>query len=268
MANKEAVAGESSVAVQETISIREFAMKAIDLASVDSELTALIQPLSENLALELERMDALMYATVPPFGVPRWRGRELPEAFRLPPPPMAIRAPRAIEVPPVPAHAAISPANFPDGCDEEYRALARELGVGTIEMQNGELEQFLADNFIEVYPLEKVVAYMDALCKKQDEQRGGWGRTTWDWYPLRDVDVDPLPLRELGNAKNTRYAKPVPMPVLQTVKRIADVFKDSVRFCVTDCEVKDPFLLVGIKTPGGVFKIHVIERWDEPSFRS
>jgi len=130
---------------------------------------------------------------------------------------------------------------------------------------NAELEAFLAENFIEEYPLESVKKYMDALCEAG--RQGIMSRLVWGWHPLRAQDVEPAEAAK-GGRGGKQYTKPVPYPVLQTVKLIADRFHDQVRFCVTDVErIPDPFLSVGAKTPEGMFKIHVIERWDEPKYR-
>lgn len=79
----------------------------------------------------------------------------------------------------------------------------------------------------------------------------------------------------VGHAKNgdvaselRAYDKPVPMPVLLTVKAIRTKHPDA-RFYVSDelheqeaAPIRDPFLMVVL---GGVHMI--VERWDEPNYR-
>jgi hypothetical protein len=175
----------------------------------------------------------------------------------------AVAPPPALTPLVVPSKSAVAVSD--PGCDAEYQALARELGIFQANLVNAELEAFLAENFIEEYPLESVKKYMDALCEAG--RLGIMSRLVWGWHPLRAQDVEPAEAAK-GGRGGKQYTKPVPYPVLQTVKLIADRFHDQVRFCVTDVErIPDPFLSVGAKTPDGMFKIHVIERWDEPKYR-
>lgn len=63
------------------------------------------------------------------------------------------------------------------------------------------------------------------------------------------------------------YGKPVPIPVLRTIQRVLEI-EPKARFFVSDEtslaeRFRDPFLAVQL--PGGD-ELHVIERWDEPSF--
>ncbi len=140
--------------------------------------------------------------------------------------------------------------------DQEYIALAKELGISNDAMLKTQLEQFLAEEHIDVYLMQAVHAYMDDLVAKEQKQG-----LTWGWRPLRPFDKsDNIPYRLSGT-----YAKPVPYPVLLTVKRITDVFGKALSFFVSDYEVvkPDPFLMV---TAQGLPQ-YVIERWDEPKFR-
>jgi hypothetical protein len=90
----------------------------------------------------------------------------------------------------------------------------------------------------------------------------------WGWRPLRAQD------QTAGhtNSKNgtiqrgaAPYGKPIPYPVLLTVKAIRDEFPTA-KFFVSDEmhaeRIPDPFLMVEI---GG--ERFIVERWDEPSFR-
>lgn len=174
--------------------------------------------------------------------------------------------------PPIaPTKSAVAVSTLDPGCDEEYRTLARSLGIYDPAAINAELEAFLAENFIEVYPIESVKAYLDGLCKPSQNWDGIGGYAKWNWYPLRKQDLEGVGMSNFGLGKrlyNAEGKTPVPFPVLETVKTIAERFGDDVRICVTEVErIRDPFAGVGAKTPAGVFKMHVIERWDEPKYR-
>ena len=57
----------------------------------------------------------------------------------------------------------------------------------------------------------------------------------------------------------------IPIPVMLTIDRIESLYP-SARFYISDIrDVKDPFLAV---TVDGADTLFVIERWDDPNFRS
>ncbi len=62
------------------------------------------------------------------------------------------------------------------------------------------------------------------------------------------------------------YARAIPQAVLMTVKKLKDRFKDAVQFYASDYEVRDPDPFLMVTGPG--LDYYVIERWDEPGFRS
>jgi hypothetical protein len=154
-------------------------------------------------------------------------------------------------------------------CDESHR-LATKLGThfahGLMQIQ---IEECLRENVIAVYPLERVREFMDAKvaalkASKPDEK---YYYPSWAWHPLRAADLQRPRGLTPGNSQMKRYEKPVPVAVLMIVERIQDALGTQVRFYVADIRERvkvDPFLAV---TAEGC-PLYVIERWDEPAFRS
>lgn len=169
--------------------------------------------------------------------------------FTPPPPPREQPLPEL-------QRAAVAVAERPPA---EYRELAKSVGFRPAALRIAEFEEFLEREFIEVYPLESVTRYMDTLMHNLVLQTGR--NFHWQWYPLRDVDV-----KNSANEWAMPYRHYVPMPVLETALRIAEAFPD-VSFFVTDYSEKkpDPFLAA---SPDGGVTLYVVERWDEPGFRS
>lgn len=181
-------------------------------------------------------------------------------------PPLPDPAPSPRATVPDPEAKAVSLVELPDA---DYLKLCRELGIEVAEVREAKLRSFLADNFIECYDGGEVDAY---LKRKAIEETGTpYGR--WYWRPLRQRDGAlrarrigyTASLANVGSANtNLPYDKPVPYPVLLTVKKLA-AFDDTLEFYVSDYEVKrpDPFLMV----TGKGLPEFIIERWDEPSYR-
>jgi len=148
----------------------------------------------------------------------------------------------------------------------EYAALAEKVGFSCPELLEQKLLNFLHENGYSTYDVARVANYMDVLIARLQSERPTV-RLHWLWRPLRAQDVKDRPGREEGfPASGDRiYARPIPMPVLQTVADIAEKLPDA-RFYVSDYEERkpDPFLAVKLS---GMSKFFVIERWDEPSFR-
>jgi len=116
------------------------------------------------------------------------------------------------------------------------------------EVDEAKLRQFLAENGICVYDEKRVHRYMDSITPSYK---------TWGWHRLEH--------REDEASSNGCYTKPIPLPVLMTVAKIREAFPEA-RFWVTDiAEIPkgDPFLSVGVGE-----ERFIIERWDEPGFRS
>jgi hypothetical protein len=147
----------------------------------------------------------------------------------------------------------------------EFQRLADKLGTKfAAPITQLQLEECLRDNAVAIYPLDRVVAFMDAKATGVPSE-SKYYKTSWGWHPLRTIDRDrPAGLGYMGHV----YEKPVPVEVLTTVEKISDQLGPAVRFYVADLvRVKlniDPFLCV---TARGC-PLYVIERWDEPAFRS
>ena len=146
----------------------------------------------------------------------------------------------------------------------EYSRVASAIGFESSALLEERLKVFLAENGICVYPIERVVQYLNSKLGKS------WFERTWCWRPLREKDKDAnLFLTERGRGNgcvdNTAgwYRRRVPLPVLFTVEKIHKAFPE-VCFYVSDSPKNcDPFLMV---TAMGV-DCMAIERWNEPSFR-
>lgn len=150
---------------------------------------------------------------------------------------------------------------------EQYRSLAADLGLNAQALDSERFKGFISERGLTVYSRPQVDEYLHhkyALPKSNVTSLVQWG-----WRPLRAVDQ----VKGHADAKNgvvqrgaTPYSKPIPYPVLLTVKDIRDSFP-SARFYVSDEmhaeRIPDPFLLVEI---GG--ESFVVERWDEPAFRT
>jgi hypothetical protein len=75
---------------------------------------------------------------------------------------------------PTPSRVAVAePAQ--SGPDEDYCKLAHSLGWASPDVLRSELEAFLRTEFIEVYPFEKVAAYMDNLVARETAKRRARG---------------------------------------------------------------------------------------------
>ena len=158
---------------------------------------------------------------------------------------------------------------------EDYVKLAEKVHFAPPDLLHHRLVQFLLDNNVEVYPLDKVREYLDYKFGKPTcrDKYSAWEHT-WGWHPLRSEDNDKLTSHEEGSnnghIQHSPYRKIIPAPVLETVDLIAAHFagsKPALYFYVADAVVptdeRDPFLSV---TAGGL-NFFVIERWDEPAFR-
>jgi hypothetical protein len=169
-------------------------------------------------------------------------------------------------------------ANTPK-LEKEYRRISNKLGTAFAEtLHTADLAKYLAENSIDVYPIDKVKAYLEKKMADLPKTRSydGWGerrttRWTWNWMALREQDI----LKSSGNFSKlySNTNKPVPVEVLMTVEKIVDDLGPThVHFYVSEFvkaarptpRVVDPFLAVCSSTA----KLFVIERWDEPSFRS
>jgi len=190
---------------------------------------------------------------------------------RLAPAPVPAPAPQA-------AALAVEEPSDEDRFAMEYAQLATKLGVAARpKMRDLRLRNLLAEEGISVYPLEAVERYMRSITPPNK---------AWVWMPVRACDVTPDGgnqhylvwgvSRENWRTFNiigkeflgAQYSKPLPLPVLQTMGNLVERMPEGLVFLVTDIidvPKPDPFLAVRLKDSTELF---VIERWDEPAFRS
>jgi len=159
---------------------------------------------------------------------------------------------------------------------EEYRQVCEELGYKPADLLAEKVLQFCAANAIEVYPIEKVQAYMNKrFGRETSRDYAGWG-----WWPMRAREVTFVVntahwnlSRVYGGGRldsplDQPYTEKIPLPVLLTAQKIEQGVPGIIGFAVAakcDRRVKgDPFL--GVLVHQDVPPI-VVERWDEPAFR-
>lgn len=158
---------------------------------------------------------------------------------------------------------------------DEYAAVAAELGFNPAGMVVERFKNFLAEEGIQNFDVQKVADYMDqewGLPEQRDWTQGG-PAAKWCWRPMREADRMAnwnfiLTRNNIVAHGLAAYTKAIPLPVLLTAKKILNAFPDA-KFFVCDLvsehekpKNKDPFLLVIV---GG--KSFCVEKWDEPRFR-
>lgn len=134
------------------------------------------------------------------------------------------------------------------GFDGATLAVAQARQQARSAATNVAFRDFLAENGITVYKESRVNWYMNSITPSGHR---------WLWAQVKAPSD-----RYQPNA----YTKPIPLAVLLTMEKIVDAFPDA-RFEVTDITEMpkgDPFLRVHVS--GGDW--FIIERWDEPRFRS
>jgi hypothetical protein len=149
---------------------------------------------------------------------------------------------------------------------DEYRALVADLGMSAVPLDTERFKAFVVANGLTVYNRADVDEYLHH--KYALVTTNVTARVVWGYRPLRELD------RTAGHTDSANghlqrgapaYSKPIPYPVLLTVKAIRDAFP-AARFFVSDEmhaeRIPDPFLLVEIGS-----EQFIVERWDEPSFR-
>lgn len=170
--------------------------------------------------------------------------------------------------------------------DKEYQALAHKVGLTIPKppvIPGATLRNILAEAGISIYPMKSVESYMNKITPR--------GKI-WQWHPLRERDYTrvcrmerfewyPGGTRSATFSRET-YAHRVPLAALISVDKIEST-GCSPAFFVTDYATPtppDPFLMVCIPHEGNIQINHlpqdlvnpetcfVIERWDEPGFRS
>jgi hypothetical protein len=163
--------------------------------------------------------------------------------------------------------------------EREYRRLSNKLGTAFAEtLSTLDLTKYLSENSMTIYPMDKVKKYLDQKAAElpKTKTRDGWGssrtvRWTWNWLALREQDIT----KKSGNFSKLYGTKAIPPEVLMTIEKIVDELGPTrVNFYVSDFvkasrptpKPVDPFLAVCAANTNS--KLFVIERWDEPSFRS
>lgn len=154
-----------------------------------------------------------------------------------------------------------------EAIDAEYAALVADLGIhsGAVDLET--FKSLVPRAGLRIYHDEEVRQYLHG---KYNVPVGDLSPAVlWGWRPLREIDRTPGTM--IGfNGRIQRsapaYTKPIPLPVLLTVKTVRDACP-SAKFFVSDEmqaeRIPDPFLLVEIAEHQ-----FVIERWDEPAFRA
>lgn len=158
---------------------------------------------------------------------------------------------------------------------KQHAALCNKLGIystAAADISRTEFEQALSEWGLRQYDRKQVAAYLTSQYGPPREGRSGRpAQATWGYRPLMAQDAYNLGAQYItangvvcNGGTVTSYVKPVPLPVLLTVEKIAERFPKA-EFFVSDeltvTEVKDPFLLV--RHAG---KDYIIERWDEPGY--
>lgn len=181
-----------------------------------------------------------------------------------------------------------------------YHATADTVGVAPSDMLVEEFRQFLAAQHVMVYETSKVVAYMDAVARRDNPTRYGW-----HWAPVRAKDVvkgmafgqpsqqgwsrwvqtdhgvvtqdqQTHAASDFYDARTAvAYAKTIPLHALEKIALIEKRFgAGKVAFLVSDYTESpdsvrpDPFLMavvISSETLHGQGRF-VIDAWDEPGF--
>jgi hypothetical protein len=148
-------------------------------------------------------------------------------------------------------------------CDEEFLQISKRLGINTIPLQMMELAEAVRGLGIGLYEYETVTRYLDALVKRAQPSFTPWPRLEWNWHPIRDTKrfVPDVP----EHVSRSVYNKAIPIPVMLTIERIEAKFPKALCYVSDIRTVADPFLAVTVE---GAETMLVVERWDEPAFRS
>jgi hypothetical protein len=136
----------------------------------------------------------------------------------------------------------------------EYHRVASKVGFACKEVRvkvtEAELVDWLQGQAMPVYDYGQVKGYLDGIVSRYNAEHYPSSRVDWKWVPV---------------AQYGKLDKPIPMPVLMTMEKVADRFGDSVEMSISEItKYPDPFL--SLHVPGSERRF-VIERWDEPKFR-
>lgn len=156
----------------------------------------------------------------------------------------------------------------------EHQRIINRLGIhGANGLTPMDIEKYLQDHSYEVYPPESVKKYMDRkvaeINAKTSRRRNSYYSSStnkWRWVPLR-----------MAQSRNGAFCKQVvPVEVLMTAEKIFNDLGDQITFEVTEIYKSarrmptsgtlvhgDPFMCVRVGN-----NRYILERWDEPGFRS
>ncbi len=164
---------------------------------------------------------------------------------------------------------------------DEYEKLAKELNFYPAKLLEEKLLHFFANQEIKIFAYNQVFSYLKQKAEKEDK--------SWIWRPLRErdkpngwmfgdanfynfTDKNGKKRREkLFNHGCYRpewdyrpYDKPVPMRILQEVKKIEREFSEKLLFFVSDYATArpDPFIMV---TALDINRF-IFDVWDEPDY--
>jgi hypothetical protein len=136
------------------------------------------------------------------------------------------------------------------------------LQLNSIPLALCDLEDVLRAEGIAVFNYAQVNQYLDAQCAAltaTSAAKKDYKTFQWYWHPVAKYNWHNEPKISHG-----QYSKPIPMPVLYTIECILSRFPRA-QFYVSKIELfPDSFLAVSVS---GSEVLHVIERWDELSFR-
>lgn len=166
----------------------------------------------------------------------------------------------------------------------EYLNLCKRLDIETAATKADVLQRTLTKLDFPTYDLKTVVAYMDAIAKRDGD---GYG---WLWRPVRDNDQHRMRTVKLGTPSSRLglrvpasdyydsgnsikcYRRQIPMHALRRMDAITRSMGDEgIAFMISDYATKDdltkpdPFLMVVVTTTQEAPR-YVIDFWDEPGF--
>ena len=147
---------------------------------------------------------------------------------------------------------------------KEYAAIAEKIGFTNGALLEAQLRDFFAEEGICLYDYSKVSLFLAEKAKHEGPA------LIWCWKPLRKGDCGELASNVTwetnGYISKSQYHGAVPYPVLLTVEKIAQRFGEQVHFFVSDYKAKDPDPFLAVTGVG--IEWFVVERWDEPNFRT
>jgi hypothetical protein len=148
---------------------------------------------------------------------------------------------------------------IPEGCTEEYMALATKLGVANYETSKMLFKRFLQEQEICVYDLESVQAYLTERCKYLNERDGydassafSGVRWAWDWHGVHP-----------GQLSN-QFNDVMPIEAMRVMDRVQSGFPDAKNMTWGVAKIfKDPDPFLGVLYEGDWY---VLFHWQEPGF--